>query len=103
MGLETIPQFFNCGDYHIDFFMLNYLQETQCVNSSLITKYNFINVFRNYSVPTIMTSGCKNGTGHDYSEIDLIFGNEGAQSFSGAVVRDYLDDVLEHPQAVYGK
>jgi Glucanosyltransferase len=106
MGAAAVPQFFSCGDYHTDFYILAYnmdqVQNT-CVDASVIRDNNYVDQFRNYSVPTILTLGCQNGFQHDFSEVDAILDGEGAQVFSGVQVRDYFDDDYAYQKAFLGK
>jgi hypothetical protein len=89
-------QYVNCGSRteSSDFFRvgLSWGNFTTCSKNSLLFPENAFELYRNYSIPSLITFRC-NQQNHDFEEVQIIYGDEGSKVFSGGVVDSWLDSV----------
>jgi hypothetical protein len=57
-----------------------------CLSSENIEQTQLLEQYRNYSVLSLLDYGCLKNTSHDFAEVQLIYGQQWIDVFSGAIL-----------------
>ena len=93
--ISQIPEYLNCGDTKesIDFLGQGFSQAlVPCVDSSVLLQNRVIERLANYSIPVLLHYGCATTRGHNFTEVQMIYGENSSKILAGGVTIEWLED-----------
>jgi glycosyl hydrolase family 72 (putative glucanosyltransferase) len=63
------------------------------LNSSILLENKVIEQTANYSIPVLLNYGCESKQRHNFSEVQMIYGENALKVLSGGVVSEWLENL----------